>query len=279
MPGPRTGARWIQPDVIVSTETFDPRELRLRALVPLQPLQPLQLLPGRTCRPLGRRPQDLEAFVGFTLQGARPGERVAVRRLGELPGFRGLVPGREHWLCGPHRPSPYDEIRPPAWVRSVGLALDEGTLLLTSGPVFRKALTMAPYTLNGNGHFVPDSPPTGTPVLTHEMHGNVMAFRAAASRDADDKATVLDGTETLASAFIGITDGPYLAGATATIYPPGTQLTTTGLSLVAGEVYADLDGSLKTWAGVFSGTYTLCVGISDGDNHLIVTKGEVKLKP
>jgi len=134
-----------------------------------------------------------------------------------------------------------------------------------------------PISTNGSGHFVPNT--TVSKPKTFTAGENLPAFCAVYIKAADGKAYKVDGTEAAANAYEGITDAAYTAASTATVYPPGLPLTTTGLTLVTGEVYAKQDATLVAYAGVGSGQYTLVVAIADGANSLTVVKGEVKLTP
>lgn len=217
--------------------------------------------------------ESIAGFVGFTRCAALDGAPVCVYTDGRVPGFSGLVRQAEHFLYGAGLVGRWSEIPDGVWTRSLGPALSQNTLLVRPGDVRLKGIM--PYKLNASGHMVPDTvaPSTHTYVAGAIIANNTAVYL----KQADGKAYPMDGTEAAANAFLGIVAVGVAMGANATVYTPGTYFTTTGLSLVDGEVYAKEDGTLVAYGSVGSNKYTLCVLEADGTNSGSVIKGEVKL--
>lgn len=223
--------------------------------------------------PVDGSEESIAGFVGFTQSAALNGAPVSVYTEGRVPMFAGLARQAEYFLYGAGLVGRWSEIPDGVWTRSLGPALSQTTLLVRPGDVRQKGIM--PYKLNASGHMVPDTvaPSTHTYVAGAIIANNTAVYL----KQADGKAYPMDGTEAAANAFLGIVAVGVAMGANATVYTPGTYFTTTGLTLVDGEVYAKEDGTLVAYGSVGSGKYTLCVLEADSTNSGSVIKGEVKL--
>ena len=176
-----------------------------------------------------------------------------------------------------------------AWIASALLVLTGGGCIGTHARApdqphsaqqahssFELPTPRAAYKVNANGHFVPD---TSVPsFLTATAGAAITAFQACYIKAADSKIYPLDGTETAAGNFAGISDAAYASAAVANYYPPGTQLSgLTGLTI--GDLYAKEDASLVPYASVGSNKYTRRVAIADSATQITVATGEVVLHP
>jgi len=223
--------------------------------------------------PVDGSEESIAGFVGFTRCAAQDGAPVCVYTDGRVPVFSGLTRQAEYYLYGAGLVGRWSQIPDGVWTRSLGPALSQTTLLVRPGDIRQKG-TM-PYKLNASGHMVPDTvaPSTHTYVTGAIIANNTAVYLKVA----DGKVYPMDGTEAAANAYLGIVAVGVGLGATATVYLPGTYFTTTGLSLVDGEVYAKEDGTLVAYGSVGSNKYTLCVLEADSTNSGSVIKGEVKL--
>lgn len=130
--------------------------------------------------------------------------------------------------------------------------------------------------LNTSGHFVSDTTVPGP--LTAVAGAAISQFQACYIKAADGKLYPLDGTEAAAGAYAGIADAAYSMGATASYYPPGTQLS--GLSgLTVGDLYAKEDATLVVYSAVGSAKWTRRVCIADTTTQITVVAGEVVQHP
>lgn len=130
--------------------------------------------------------------------------------------------------------------------------------------------------VNTSGHFQNDTTVPGP--LTAVAGAAISQFQACYIKAADGKIYPLDGTEAAANAYCGIADAAYSMGATATFYPPGTQLT--GLSgLTVGDLYGKQDGTIVAYSGVGSAQWTRRVCIATSTTAITVDAGEVVQHP